>query len=69
MKRIRNDFIRYIRLIRSPAKGGIRMNPLTNLLGIYLFIAPAVSPEIICLWKKRNMMITGKVHRLEAAKR
>jgi hypothetical protein len=37
--------------------------------GFYLFIAPAVRPEIICLWKNRNIIITGRADRLEAAKR
>jgi hypothetical protein len=40
-----------------------------STIQFYFFIAPAVSPEIICLWKNRNMMITGKADKLETAKR
>lgn len=45
---------------------GLGQDPMPQ---IYLFIAPAVRPEIICLWKNRNTMITGKADKLEAAKR
>lgn len=39
------------------------------MLQLHLLIAPAVRPEIICLWKNKNIMITGKADKLEAAKR